>query len=128
MANIKKSTSKFSALIPLFVFVFTFLGVGINQYDFYALPAPIAVITGIIVAFLLFKQSLNSKINTLLKGCGDDKILTMCLIYLLAGAFAAITNATGSVDTIVNLGLDYIAIEYIYVGIFIIAGFYFNLI
>ncbi|GER59522.1 sodium:proton antiporter [Patiriisocius marinus] len=123
MANIKKSTSKFSALIPLFVFVFTFLGVGINQNDFYALPAPIAVITGIIVAFLLFKQSLNSKINTLLKGCGDDKILTMCLIYLLAGAFAAITNATGSVDTIVNLGLDYIAIEYIYVGIFIIAGF-----
>ena len=123
MANFKKHTPKFSALIPLFVFVFTFLGVGIYQNDFYALPAPIAVIIGIIVAFLLFKQSINSKISTLLKGCGDDKILTMCLIYLLAGAFASITNATGSVDAIVNLGLDYIAIEYIYVGIFIIAGF-----
>lgn len=123
MANSKTITPKFSALIPLFVFVFTFLGVGIYQNDFYALPAPIAVIAGIIVAFLMFKQSINSKIKTLLKGCGDDKILTMCLIYLLAGAFATITKATGSVDTIVNLGLDYINIQYIYFGIFIIAGF-----
>ncbi|WP_024480999.1 Na+/H+ antiporter NhaC family protein [Cellulophaga baltica] len=123
MAQKKERIPKFSALIPLFVFVFTFLGVGIYQNDFYALPAPIAVIVGIIVAFVLFKQSIDYKINTLLKGCGDDKILTMCLIYLLAGAFAAITNETGSVDAIVNLGLDYIALQYIYVGIFIIASF-----
>ncbi len=109
--------------MPLFVFVFTFLGVGIYQNDFYALPAPIAVIVGIIVAFILFRQTISAKIDTLLRGCGDDKILTMCLIYLLAGAFAAITNETGSVDAIVNLGLDVIAIQYIYVGIFIIAGF-----
>ncbi|MEP2238424.1 MAG: Na+/H+ antiporter NhaC family protein [Maribacter sp.] len=119
----KKIIPKFSALIPLFVFVFTFLGVGIYQNDFYALPAPIAVIMGIVVAFVIFRESISNKIDTLLKGCGDDKILTMCLIYLLAGAFAAITNETGSVDAIVNLGLDLIAIQYIYVGIFIIAGF-----
>jgi len=123
MAYSKDKNSSFTALIPLFVFVFTFLGVGIYQNDFYALPSPIAVLAGIIVAFLLFKQSVNSKIKTLLKGCGDDKILTMCLIYLLAGAFAAITEATGSVDAIVNLGLDYIAIEYIYIGVFLIASF-----
>ncbi|MDN3667227.1 Na+/H+ antiporter NhaC family protein [Algibacter miyuki] len=123
MANSKTITPKFSALIPLLVFVFTFLGVGIYQNDFYALPAPIAVIVGIIVAFLMFRQSINSKIKTLLKGCGDDKILTMCLIYLLAGAFATITKATGSVDAIVNLGLDYISIQYIYLGVFLVAGF-----
>ncbi|WP_343329788.1 Na+/H+ antiporter NhaC family protein [Polaribacter staleyi] len=123
MANSNTITPKFSALIPLFVFVCTFLGVGIYQNDFYALPAPIAVIVGIIVAFLMFRQSINSKIKTLLQGCGDDKILTMCLIYLLAGAFATITKSTGSVDAIVSLGLDYINIQYIYFGIFIIAGF-----
>ncbi|OIQ23833.1 Na+/H+ antiporter NhaC family protein [Lacinutrix sp. MedPE-SW] len=123
MASPQQITPKFTALIPLFVFVFTFLGVGIYQNDFYALPAPIAVIVGIIVAFLMFRQSINSKIETLLKGCGDDKILTMCLIYLLAGAFATITKATGSVDAIVNLGLDFIAIQYIYLGVFVIAAF-----
>ncbi|MCL5244548.1 Na+/H+ antiporter NhaC family protein [Cellulophaga sp. 20_2_10] len=123
MTTVKNSTPSFTALLPLFVFVFTFLGVGIYQNDFYALPAPIAVIAGIIVAFLLFKQSINAKIETLLAGCGDSKILTMCLIYLLAGAFAAITKETGSVDAIVNLGLDFIAIQYIYFGVFIIAAF-----
>ncbi|EPR70332.1 Methionine transporter MetT [Winogradskyella psychrotolerans RS-3] len=71
----------------------------------------------------MFKQSINSKISTLLEGCGDPKILTMCLIYLLAGAFAAVTKATGSVDTIVHLGLDLINSQYIYFGVFIIAAF-----
>ncbi|WP_086476740.1 MULTISPECIES: Na+/H+ antiporter NhaC family protein [Arenibacter] len=123
MASLKQPSPNFSALIPLLVFVFTFLGAGIYLNDFYALPSPIAVIAGIIVAFLIFKRSINSKIGTLLKGCGDDKILTMCLIYLLAGAFAAITEATGSVDAIVNFGLHYIDLQYIYFGIFIIASF-----
>ncbi|MCM4166339.1 Malate-2H(+)/Na(+)-lactate antiporter [Arenibacter antarcticus] len=123
MANQKFTDPSFKALIPLLVFVFTFLGVGLYLNDFYALPSPIAVIAGIIVAFLIFRQSVNSKIATLLKGCGDDKILTMCLIYLLAGAFAAITEATGSVDAIVNFGLDTIDIQYLYFGIFIIASF-----
>ena len=119
----KKSASNFTALIPLLVFVITFLGIGIYKDDFYLLPAPIAVIVGIVVAFLIFKQSINDKIAILLKGCGDSKILTMCLIYLLAGAFAAITKSTGSVDAIVNLGMDYIAIQYIYLGVFLIAAF-----
>ncbi len=113
----------FKALVPFFVFIITFLSVGIIQNDFYALPAPIAVIAGIFVAFLMFKQSINSKISTLLKGCGDDKILTMCLIYLLAGAFATVTKATGSVDTIVQLGMDLINNQYIYLGVFVIAAF-----
>ena len=124
MAQTAQRIPKFSALLPLFVFVATFLGVGIYQDDFYALPAPVAVIVGIVVAFIMFRQSISSKIATLLQGCGDDKILTMCLIYLLAGAFAALTDATGSVDAIVYMGLDYMAIQYIYVANFVIAGFF----
>ncbi|MGJ8592939.1 MAG: Na+/H+ antiporter NhaC family protein [Aquaticitalea sp.] len=123
MTHTQSSTPSFKALLPFFVFIFTFLSVGIIQDDFYALPAPIAVIAGILVAFLMFKQPINTKISTLLKGCGDDKILTMCLIYLLAGAFAAVTKATGSVDTIVQLGLDLIDIQFIYFGVFVIAAF-----
>lgn len=116
-------TPSFKALIPFFVFIITFLSVGTIQNDFYALPAPVAVIAGIIVAFLIFKQSINTKIGILLDGCGDSKILTMCLIYLLAGAFATVAEATGSVDAIVHLGMDLINIQYIYVGVFVISAF-----
>jgi len=71
----------------------------------------------------MFKQAMDEKIAVLLKGCGNDKILTMCLIYLLAGAFAATTKAMGSVDAIVHLGLDVISGHFIYVGVFVIAAF-----
>ena len=106
MTQVKAVTANAKALIPFLIFIAIFLGVGIFQNDFYALPAPIAVIAGILVAFLMFKQSMKEKIAILLEGCGNDKILTMCLIYLLAGAFAATTKAMGSVDAIVHLGPD----------------------
>ncbi|TDE05578.1 Na+/H+ antiporter NhaC family protein [Flavobacterium hiemivividum] len=111
------------ALIPLFVFIFTFLGAGIVLDDFYAFPFPIAVIVGIIAAFLLFKSSTDEKVATLIAGCGESKIMTMCLIYLLAGAFAVVSKAMGGVDAVVNLGISTIDVAYFPLGIFLIAGF-----
>ncbi len=111
------------AIFPLLIFVFVFLGSGIYYNDFYALPSPVAAFIGITAAFILLKGSINQKVDTFLKGCGDGKILTMCIIYLLAGAFATVTKATGSVDSIVNLGLYYISPAYFPVGVFIIASF-----
>lgn len=117
------STQGIKPLLPLLIFIFTFLGVGIVLDDFYALPSPIAVVLGIAAALLLFQGTTNSKIETLLEGCGDPKILTMCLIYLLAGAFASVSAAMGGVEAVVNLGMDLIAIEYLPVGVFLIAAF-----
>lgn len=111
------------ALIPFIVFITCFLGTGLLLNDFYALPAPIAVIVGILSAILLLRGDAKTKIDTLLEGCGDSKILTMCLIYLLAGAFATVTGAMGGIDSVVNLGLDYISIEFLPIGIFIISAF-----
>ena len=111
------------ALLPLFIFILTFLGAGIWLNDFYAFPSPVAVLLGIIVAFLLFKQTTEDKVNTLISGCGESKIITMCLIYLLAGAFATVTKAMGGVDSVVNLGINNIDVAYFPLGIFLIASF-----
>ncbi len=118
-----KTNGSLLSILPLLLFVIVFLGAGIYNNDFYALPSPIAALIGIVSAFVLLKGKVNEKIDTFLKGCGDGKILTMCIIYLLAGAFATVSKATGSVDTIVNLGLNYISPEYFPVGIFVIASF-----
>lgn len=118
-----KINPQFIAVFPLLIFVFVFLGFGIYYDDFYALPSPVAAVIGIFAAFVLLKGKINEKIDTFLKGCGDGKILTMCIIYLLAGAFATVTAATGSVDSIVNLGLTYISPAYFPVGVFVIASF-----
>ena len=116
--------NKFYTLIPFFVFVAVFLGSGIILEDFYQLPSPIAIALGIVTAFVLFyKTPINKRISALIEGCGDSKIITMCLIYILAGAFATITKAIGGVDAMVNIGLHYIPVAYLGVGIFVIGCF-----
>lgn len=123
MTLFSKDKGNAFALIPLFIFIFTFLGAGIILKDFYAFPSPVAVLVGIIAAFLLFKSSTDDKVATLIAGCGESKIMTMCLIYLLAGAFAVVSKAMGGVDAVVNLGINTIDVAYFPLGIFLIASF-----
>lgn len=111
------------ALFPFFVFILVFLGAGIYYNDFYAMPSPIAIIVGIIVAFIMLKGSMKEKTTTFLEGCGDRNILTMCIIYILAGAFAAVSKSIGSVDAIVQLGIQTLSPQYYPAGIFLIASF-----
>ena len=123
MTSEQQPKGQFITLIPFLIFVFSFLGAGIYLNDFYALPSPIAMTLGIVFAFLLIKLPFKTKMDEFLKGCGDKNVLTMCIIYLLAGAFSTVSKASGSVDAIVNLGLEYIPVQYIAVGIFILASF-----
>ncbi len=116
-------TSKFYTLLPFFVFIIIFLGTGIYLGDFYQLPAPVAIVAGILIAFLIYKADFNTKVNWFIQGCGDSKIITMCIVYLLAGAFAIVTKAIGGVDMMVGIGLHYIPISYLALGVFLIACF-----
>jgi Na+/H+ antiporter NhaC len=90
---------------------------------FYQFPAPVAVFCGYYYAFILLKGTINEKFESFIKGCGNPDIIIMCIIYLLAGAFAGVSKAMGGVDSTVNLGLTYIPAQYVVVGLFIIAGF-----
>lgn len=111
------------ALLPFAVFIVSFLGTGLALDDFYAFKAPVAAVLGILAAFLLLKGSVDAKVKTFLAGCGDEKILTMCLIYLLAGAFATVTGAMGGVAATVQLGLSIIPPQYLALGTFLLAAF-----
>lgn len=125
----KKANGSFKGLIPFLVFIGLYLGSGIIldsmgvELAFYQLPAPVAIFPGVIVAFLLFKGSVKEKFETFLAGCGHQDIITMCIIYLLAGGFAIVSKSMGGVDSTVNLGLTYIPSHYIAPGLFVIAGF-----
>lgn len=117
------------ALIPFAIFVIVYLGCGVileyqgAEMAFYQFPAPLAAIIGVMSAFVLLAGSFDEKFEAFVRGCGDSNILIMCIIYLLAGGFAAVCNASGCLDSTVNLGLTYIPAEYLAAGIFIISGF-----
>ncbi|MEZ8760689.1 Na+/H+ antiporter NhaC family protein [Vibrio splendidus] len=117
------------ALIPLIVFLSLFIGVGTYlslqgvDFAFYQLPAPIAALPAVMLALLLSKDKLNRAIEQFLGGVGHKDIIAMCMIYLLAGAFAAVAKASGGVDATVNLGLSAIPTSMILPGIFLISAF-----
>lgn len=121
------------ALLPFAVFLGLFLGTGIiltlqgAEFAFYQLPASIAIIPAIFVAIFLGKIINNSSVGTqigqFINGAGHNNIMTMCVIYLLAGAFASVAKATGSVDASVQLGLAIFPQYLILPGIFIVAAF-----
>nr|WP_317633057.1 Na+/H+ antiporter NhaC family protein [uncultured Flavobacterium sp.] len=109
------------SLFPLLIFIIVFIGSGIYFNDFYKFPSPIAALIGVLVALFIFKGTMNQKIETFIKGCGDSKIITMCTIYLLAGAFTTITKAIGATDFIVALGIGNITPNFLIIGVFIIS-------
>lgn len=116
------------ALLPLALFLTLFLGTGIYYHlqgvemAFYQLAAPVAILPAIILAVILSKQALNERIATFIEGVGHPNIITMCLIYLLAGAFSSVAAATGGVEAVVALGLQVIPPAFILPGIFVIAA------
>ncbi|MDF2155036.1 Na+/H+ antiporter NhaC family protein [Vibrio sp. CAU 1672] len=125
----KNTTPSAAALLPLLIFLALFIGVGTYltlqgvEFAFYQLPAPIAALPAVIVALLLSKDSLNRSIEHFMRGVGHQDIIAMCMIYLLAGAFAAVAKASGGVDATVNLGLSAIPTAMILPGLFLISAF-----
>lgn len=117
------------ALLPLLLFLVLFIGAGLYfqangvAMAFYQLPSPVAILPAIVLAVLLSKQKLNQTLDTFMAGIGHSNIIAMCLIYLLAGAFASVAKATGGVDATVALGLQFIPSQLLLPGFFVIAAF-----
>jgi Na+/H+ antiporter NhaC len=133
MTHSKPNKKSIIALLPFIVFLGVFLGTGIIlslqgvEFAFYQLPASIAIIPAIFVALYLgkvvAKETIETQITQFIKGAGHANIVTMCIIYLLAGAFASVAKATGSVDASVQLGLSIFPSYLLLPGIFLVAAF-----
>ncbi len=111
-------------LIPIAVFLILFIGMGIVFGDMSALPAIVGFIIALIVAFLQNKKlDFNAKMLVVSKGVGDDSIVTMLFIFIMAGAFSGIVKAAGGVTSTVNFGLSIIPSQFMVVGIFVVGCF-----
>ena len=112
------------ALLPIGVFLVIFLGSGIVTGDFYAMPAIVAFLIALSVAFVQNRGlSFDEKIKIIAKGVGDDNIITMSLIFLCAGGFSGAVTAAGGVDSTVNFGLSILPSGVAVVGLFVIGCF-----
>ncbi len=112
------------ALLPIGIFLVLFLGMGIVTGDFYKTPAIVCFLIALFVAFMQNRKvSFGQKLQIIAKGVGDENIITMCLIFLCAGAFSGTVSASGGVESTVNMGLSILPASFAVAGLFVIGCF-----
>ncbi|MCI5792324.1 MAG: Na+/H+ antiporter NhaC family protein [Lachnospiraceae bacterium] len=117
------------ALIPFVIFIVIYLGAGLIYQSkgvdmaFYQFPSVTAMFIAVLVAFLMGKGSINEKFAVFSRGAANIDVLTMLMIYLLAGAFSSVAAAMGGRDATINLGLSVIPVRFLAAGVFIISAF-----
>lgn len=111
-------------LFPIAVFLVVFIGMGILFKDFYAMPTVFAFMIALGAAFLQRKDiPFQKKLKIAAEGMGHEDIFTMCLIFLLAGAFSGAISAAGGVESTVNLCLSFLPQNFTVIGLFLIGCF-----
>ena len=126
-----KKTPNINALFPIALFLILYLGNGIYfQYinptegvmGFYVVSVVLAFSIALIFAFLQNRSlTFDEKIHVCAKGIGDDNIVIMLFIFILAGAFSGIAGAAGGADSTANLLLSIIPGRFTVPGLFLIS-------
>ena len=99
-----KKKDNFIALLPIGVFLMLYLGLGILfEYvllipmGFYNIPIVVAFLAALLVACLQNpKLSFEDKLELMGKGVGEKNIITMILIFLVAGMFVGVVGRSSA--------------------------------
>ena len=112
------------ALLPIGIFLVLFIGVGRWASDFSAMPAVVGLLIALMAALLQNRKvPFDRKLTAMSQGAGEENIMVMCVIFLLAGAFSGAVTAAGGADSVVNMGLSVLPPRFAVAGIFVVACF-----
>jgi Na+/H+ antiporter NhaC len=115
--------------IPWLLFVTLFVGTGVAltlrgvPNAFGQLSPAVAIIPSLVAGWLMHRGNGQERLEAFVDGMRHRDIMTMCVIFLLAGAFCQVTRDIGSIDSTVNLALYLIPSRFLLVGIFIVSMF-----
>ena len=119
-----------AALLPIGVFLLLYLGLGLTfEYGmkipmgFYNIPIVIAFLVAILVACLQNRElPFDRKLAIMGQGVGDKNIITMLLIFLVAGAFVGVVGRS-SAESVAYFMLSIIPTRFAVAVLFIVACF-----
>ena len=112
------------ALSPMLVFMAVYLVGSILAGDFYKVPLTVAFLTASAYAVCITpKLKLKERVALFSRGAGDENLMLMVWIFILAGAFAKAAGAMGAIDATVNLTLRLLPDGMLLPGLFIAACF-----
>ena len=118
------------ALLPIGVFLWLYLGLGlVFEYvmkipmGFYNVPIVIAFLAAILVACLQNKSlKFEQKLEIMGRGVGNKNIITMLLIFLVAGAFVGVVGRS-SARSVAYFMLSVIPARFSVAVLFVVACF-----
>ena len=118
------------ALIPIGVFLLLYLGTGIIfeyvlkiEMGFYNVPIIIVFLIAILVACLQNRKAgFDEKLGIMARGIGDKNIITMILIFLVAGVFVGVVGRS-SAESVAYFLLSLIPPEFAVVVLFVVSCF-----
>ncbi len=124
----KKNNPK--ALLPIGVFLVLYLGLGILfEYvmkipmGFYNIPIVTAFLAGILTACLQNKElKFDDKLEIMAQGLADKNIITMLLIFLVAGTFVGVVGRS-SAESVAYFMLSIIPARFAVAVLFVVACF-----
>lgn len=122
--------ANYGALLPIGVFLVLYLGLGILfEYvlkvgmGFYNIPIVVVFMIALIVACVQNpKLSIDDKLGVMAKGVGDKNIITMLIIFMLAGIFVGVVGRS-SAESVAYFVLSYIPAQYAVPVLFVVAAF-----
>ena len=121
---------KFRALLPIGVFLVLYLGLGIVfeyvmkiNMGFYSIPIVVVFLIALFVACLQNRSlSLDDKFQIMARGVGDKNIITMVLIFMVAGIFVGVVGRS-SAESVAYFVLSYIPAQYAVLVLFLVSAF-----
>ncbi|MGK0372305.1 MAG: Na+/H+ antiporter NhaC, partial [Glaciecola sp.] len=123
----KQAKDNFWGLTPIVLFMILVIGSGVLTQNFSTMPILVAFIIATGFALLLnrkeSKLSVAEKVDVFCKGGGEKTIILLAIIFLLAGAFYAVTIDIGARDATVNWALNYVPTAFLLPGLFVISCF-----
>ena len=118
------------ALLPIGVFLVMYLGLGITfeyvlkiSMGFYNIPIVVSFLTALLVACLQNpKLKFDDKLALMAKGVGDKNIVTMILIFMVAGIFVGVVGRS-SAESVAYFLLDIIPARFAVIVMFVVSCF-----
>ncbi len=122
----EKKTLGGLAFLPLLVFLALYIGTGVilsimgAEKTFGAFPRHVALLVGFAVAmFLQPGDSIQKKTDLFCKHMGNEGVMQVILIYLLASGFQGAAATMGGKESVVNLALHFIPVKLLIPGVFL---------
>lgn len=126
--DMKKENWK--ALLPIAIFLVMYLGLGILfEYGmkipmgFYNIPIVVSFLVALLVACLQNpKVSFDEKLELMARGVGDKNIITMILIFMVAGIFVGVVGRS-SAESVAYFLLSIIPPKFAVIVLFVVSCF-----